>query len=91
MQQEGIHAGEAEAILLAQELNADTLLMDDRSGVESALRAALHVVRTAGIYMLAKDEGLIGAVGPKLDALRKLGFHLRDTHYELILRKAGEL
>ena len=74
MLQEGIHAGEAEAILLAQELNADALLMDDRGGVESAGRAALHVVRTAGIYMLAKDEGLIGAVAPKLDALRTLGF-----------------
>ena len=77
--------------MLAQDLNADTLLMDDWSGVESARRAALHAVRTAGIYMLAKDDGLIDAVAPKLDALRKLGFHLRDTHYELILRKTGEL
>jgi predicted nucleic acid-binding protein len=91
MKQEGIHAGEAEAILLAQDVNADTLLMYDRSGVGCARSAALHVVRTAGIYMLAKDDGLIDAVTPKLNALRGLGFHLSDTHYELILKKAGEL
>lgn len=74
MQQEGIHAGEAVAILLAQDLNADTLLMDDWSGVESARRAALNVVRTAGIYMLAKDDGLIDAVARSSMRCGNVGF-----------------
>src|SRR5439155_2560924 len=91
MQQARIHGGETEAILLAQELNADILLMDDRAGVECARDAAINVVRTAGIYMLAKDDELIAAVAPKLDALRRIGFRLHASHYGLILKQAGEL
>ena len=77
--------------MLAQELHADALLMDDWEGVKCARAAGLNVVRTAGVYLLAKDDGLILSVAPKLDALRRVGFRLKDAHYDLILKRAGEL
>lgn len=86
----GLHAGEAEAILLAGELNPDSLLMDDTDGIRCAHGRRLNTLRTTAIYQMAKDRGLIGAVAPKLDQLRSAGFRLRDEHYDLILKKAGE-
>ncbi len=86
----GIQAGEAEAIAVARELSPDALLMDDRQGIRCAHSLGLNVLRTTAIYRLAKQRGMIPAIAPKLDALRKAGFHLRDDHYALILKRAGE-
>jgi predicted nucleic acid-binding protein len=44
----GIDAGEKAAIQLAASLNADLLLMDDRKGVNAALRKGLRVTGTLG-------------------------------------------
>lgn len=64
--------------------------MDDGDAVRIASNLGLNVIRTPGIYRLAKQKGLIGAVGPKLDDLRSAGFWLRDDHYRVILESAGE-
>jgi predicted nucleic acid-binding protein len=66
------------------------LLMDDSDGIRSAAAAGANVIRTPGVYRMAKDRHLIPAVGPKLDDLRKAGFWLRDEHYRMILRSVGE-
>ena len=84
----GLHPGESEAIVLASELGAPALLMDDSAGVKAA--AGVNVIRTPGIYHLAKKAGLVKAVRPKLDALRNAGFWLRDDHYRMILKSVGE-
>ena len=90
LQQTGLHSGESEAIVLAAELNSNALLMDDSDGIRAATAAGANVIRTPGIYRMAKDRHLIPAVGPKLDDLRKAGFWLRDEHYRMILRSVGE-
>jgi predicted nucleic acid-binding protein len=64
--------------------------MDDGDGVRAATAGGANVIRTPGIYRMAKDKHLIPAVGPKLDSLRKAGFWLRDEHYRTILRSVGE-
>ena len=90
LQQAGLHPGESEAIVLATELSAQVLLMDDSDGIRVAAARGTNVIRTPGIYRMAKDRHLISAVGPKLDDLRKAGFWLREEHYRMILRSLGE-
>ena len=86
----GLHPGESEAIVLATELGSEALLMDDGDGIRFAVAAAANVIRTPGIYRLAKERRFIAAVRPKLDDLRRAGFWLRDEHYGMILKGAGE-
>lgn len=90
LQHSGLHPGEAEAIALAAELRSQALLMDDRDGVQAAAAIGINVIRTPGIYRLAKHRGVIPAVRPELDDLRKAGFWLRDEHYRAILENLGE-
>ena len=88
--QAGLHPCESEAIVLAAELASEALLMDDSDGVKFAAAAGANVIRTPGIYRLAKERGFVRAVRPKLDKLRRPGFWLRDEHYRMILESAGE-
>jgi uncharacterized protein len=89
-QSSGLDRGESEALALAVELHSEALLLDDQDAVERARADNLNVIRTAGVYRLAKQRRLIAAVAPKLDDLRSAGFWLSDEHYEIILRSAGE-
>jgi uncharacterized protein len=83
--------GEAEAIALAIESDAETLLLDDRRAVRYARSLGLSVTRTPIIYAEAKLRGWIPNVREKLDALRKKGFRLTEHDYRLVLAKLGEL
>jgi predicted nucleic acid-binding protein len=64
--------------------------MDDRDGIRFAVAAGANVIRTPGIYRLAKQRRFLAAVRPKLDELRRAGFWLRDEHYRMILESVGE-
>ena len=87
----GLDPGENEALTLGIETRADALLLDDQAAVEEAARLGINVIRTPGVYRLAKQRGLIPAIRPKLDELCGAGFWLREEHYRIILRSAGEL
>jgi len=52
-------AGEREAILLAQELLADALIIDERAGRFEANRRSLRVIGTLGVLDNAAERGLI--------------------------------
>jgi predicted nucleic acid-binding protein len=39
---------------------------------------------------MPKLLGFIPSVRQKLDALRAHGFHLSDSHYEMVLKELGE-
>ena len=51
--------GEAEAIALAQELKADSLLLDEAEARQEARRLGLPVSGTVGVLEKAADRGLI--------------------------------
>lgn len=83
--------GEAEAIALAKELQADLLLIDAQLGKEAA--EAIHIAckGVVGVLIEAKHAALIPLVKPLLDDLMSgLKFRLSDHIYQLALKRSGE-
>jgi predicted nucleic acid-binding protein len=87
---ESLDAGESEAIVLAQELKARTILLDDALARRKARLIGLRVTGTMGIVLTAKEAGLIPAVQPILDELSKSDFRMSDRVYREVLLKAEE-
>jgi predicted nucleic acid-binding protein len=86
-----LDAGEAEAIALAEELHADTLIIDERKGRKIARERGLHTIELLGIVLEAKRYGFVPKVRPLLNDLRlKAGFYFSDSLYRTILDEAGE-
>ncbi len=86
-----LDAGEAEAIALAIETDADLILLDERIGRRAAQRLGLTAVGTLGVLIAAKDRGLLAAVRPVLDALRvDAGFWIADDLYSAVIKTANE-
>jgi hypothetical protein len=90
-QERGLDAGEANAIALAFELQADDLLIDERLGRQEALRLGLSIVGILGILLVAKQRSLIPQVQPVMDALiDQAGFRISSQLYQRILALAQE-
>ncbi|MEO1147365.1 MAG: DUF3368 domain-containing protein [Cyanobacteria bacterium J06638_22] len=89
--QDDIDLGEAEAILLAQQLKADLLLMDERRGRALAVNYGLRVTGLLGVLLQAKRNGLIPAVKPLMDQLIEIAnFRISNQLYALVLETANE-
>lgn len=85
-----LQAGEAEAIALAEEVQAE-LLVDERVGRLAAVQRGLRVTGTVGLLVEACRRGMIPSVAPLLERLRsELGFHLTDDLIELARHESGE-
>lgn len=86
-----LDAGEAEAIVLGIECQADLIFLDERLGRHAARRMGLTVTGTLGILIAAEDLGTLEAVRPLLDALRaNAGFWIGDALYDAVLAAANE-
>jgi len=56
---EGLHAGEAAAIALAQALRADRVIIDEGRGRKAAAARGLQVIGTIGVLEAAAERGLV--------------------------------
>jgi len=83
--------GEAEALSLYWEVNADFLLIDEKRGRIIAQRNGVHVIGTIGVLLFARQKGLIANIKSVLNTLSHNGFHISDALYHKILERAGEL
>jgi predicted nucleic acid-binding protein len=70
-----IDTGEREAILLAEEILADALLIDDLAGREAAQDRGLFVIGTVGVLKRATEKRMIDFVA-ELQKLKSVGFRL---------------
>jgi predicted nucleic acid-binding protein len=82
--------GESQAILLAERIGCRFVLMDERRGRQLAKSRGLKVVGIAGVLLAAKKKGLLDAVYPELEKLRKAGYRLSTQLIDEVLRLAGE-
>lgn len=91
LRQRNLDLGEAEAIALTVELQADELLIDERLGRREATQLGLPIVGILGILLVAKQRGLIPAVQPVMNALiSEAGFRVSSQLYRDILSAARE-
>ena len=86
-----IDGGEAETIVLAEELNADAVLIDDLKARKIAKLRGLNVIGTIGVLLNAKDKGFISEVKPLLEALTKRKIRISKELYDHALELAHEV
>ncbi len=88
--QTSLGTGESEAIVLAKEIHAELLILDDGDAREMARSENLPVVGLLTLLLRAKAQGVVGQIRPLLDALRHHRFFISDDLYDDIIRAAGE-
>jgi predicted nucleic acid-binding protein len=83
--------GEAEAIILAKEMRADELLMDETAGRRVAEREGVNAIGLLGVLLEAKARGLVSSARQIANELEtKAGIRLSNAVKEMFFREAGE-
>lgn len=82
--------GEAETIVLARELQADWVLMDEKKGRRKLTQLNQPKIGTVGVLLKAKQVGLLAEVRPSVERLRTQGFSISEFVVRAVLEQAGE-
>lgn len=82
--------GEAATIVLAEELKADRVLLDERLGRRVAQGRNLPVTGTIGLLLVAKNKGIIPEIKPILEDFLIKGKRISPYLYQEVLEMAGE-
>ena len=82
--------GEAETIVLSEELNADAVLIDDLKARKIARFRGLRVIGTIGVLLDAKERGRIHEVKPLLEELMKNKIRISEELYNHALALSNE-
>jgi len=86
-----LDAGEAQAIALAKELNADYILIDERLGRNLAQKYSLNTIGLLGILIKAKQKGLLPEIKTSVDELIHVAkFWISDKLYHDVLTAVNE-
>ncbi|MGL6344253.1 MAG: DUF3368 domain-containing protein [Waterburya sp.] len=82
--------GEAATIILAEELKANRILIDERLGRKVAQARNLPVTGTIGLLLVAKNKGIITEIKPILDQFLNQGKRISPILYQEVLDLAKE-
>ncbi len=82
--------GEVETIVLASEMNADWVLMDEKKGRRKLSQLNIPKIGTLGILLKAKQLELIPILRPEIEELQKSGFSISPSIVDAVLEMAGE-
>lgn len=82
--------GEAETIVLAKELEANLVIIDEEKAANVAIVAGSRVIGTVGILILAKKVGKLDNLKDILDQLIKNRFRLSEEVYQRALKEEKE-
>jgi predicted nucleic acid-binding protein len=82
--------GESEAIVLAKNINADLIIIDERKARRIAKDVGLKVTGTLGILVEAKQQGLIKELKSLLDELMDNNIRISRKLYMEILNLVEE-
>jgi predicted nucleic acid-binding protein len=82
-----LHRGEREAILLAETLRADVLLIDEQIGRTIALSRSLPVSGTLGVLERADTMGLLSDLPLVLQQLKTSGFFVAETLEQQLVQR----
>ena len=82
--------GEAETIVLARELSADWVLMDEKKGRRKLTKLGLNKLGTLGLLLKAKEVGLLPHIRADMEWLRTQGFSISQHVIDAVLKQAGE-
>ena len=88
---EEIDEGESEAIVLALEMHAEYVLMDERIGTKKARALGLQTIGLIGVLLKAKENGYIPEIAPVLQELINTAhFWISTPVYQKALELAKE-
>ncbi len=82
--------GEAAAIVLAKDINADLTILDDKEARKTAKSLGLKVIGTVGLLILGKNRAYYTKIRPILKKLELVNFRLSENLLEEILRSVSE-
>jgi predicted nucleic acid-binding protein len=85
-----VDRGEAEAIALMEEADADLLLLDDLAARKLAQARGLAITGMIGLLREAREHGLIPEVTPLLLELRHTGFRISNALVDRIRQEEGQ-
>lgn len=83
--------GETETIILAKEIEADCVIIDDNIAYKTAAGSGLNVTRTLSVLLRAKEKGIIREIKPLLDEMISKGRWYSKRVYSDFLKRINEL
>ncbi|HAA23954.1 MAG TPA: DUF3368 domain-containing protein [Cytophagales bacterium] len=82
--------GEASSIELAVELSDSLLIIDESKGRRIARELGVNITGTLGVFLTAKQKGILPAIKPLLDKIDTTNFRLSEELIQRVLHLANE-
>jgi predicted nucleic acid-binding protein len=85
-----LHEGEVEVMILAQEINADVVIIDDANAKKHAKYLGLPVTGTLGVLIKAKQQRYLQELKPILYQMSENGIYISQNLMEICLKQVEE-